>query len=36
MAVAINCLELFVAFVQAYIFTYLSIVFIGASVNPEH
>jgi F-type H+-transporting ATPase subunit a len=32
----IACLELFVAFVQAYIFTYLSIIFIGASVHPEH
>lgn len=36
MAVAIYCLELFVCFVQAYIFTYLSIVFIGAAVHPEH
>ncbi len=35
-AIAISCLELFVAFVQAYIFTYLSIIFIGASVHPEH
>jgi F-type H+-transporting ATPase subunit a len=32
----IACLELFVAFVQAYIFTYLSIIFVGASVHPEH
>jgi ATP synthase subunit 6 len=36
MAIAIGCLELFVCFVQAYIFTYLSIVFVGASVHPEH
>ena len=36
MAVAIYCLELFVCFVQAYIFTYLSIVFVGASVHPDH
>jgi len=35
-AVAISCLELFVAFVQAYIFTYLSIIFVGASVHPDH
>jgi F-type H+-transporting ATPase subunit a len=35
-AVAISCLELFVAFVQAYIFTYLSIIFVGASIHPEH
>ena len=36
MAIAIYCLELFVCFVQAYIFTYLSIVFVGASLHPEH
>lgn len=36
MAIAISCLELFVSFLQAYIFTYLSIVFVGASVHPEH
>ncbi|MGQ0554249.1 MAG: F0F1 ATP synthase subunit A [Planctomycetota bacterium] len=35
-AIAIACLELFVCFVQAYIFTYLSIIFVGASVHPEH
>jgi F-type H+-transporting ATPase subunit a len=35
-AIAISCLELFVAFVQAYIFTYLSIIFVGASVHPDH
>jgi len=36
MSIAIECLELFVCFVQAYIFTYLSIVFVGASLHPEH
>jgi len=36
MAFAISLLELFVCFVQAYIFTYLSIIFVGASVHPEH
>jgi F-type H+-transporting ATPase subunit a len=36
MSIAIYCLELFVCFVQAYIFTYLSIVFLGASVHPDH
>lgn len=36
MAIAISALELFVCFVQAYIFTYLSIIFVGASVHPEH
>lgn len=29
-------LELLVAFIQAYIFTYLSILFVGAAVHPEH
>jgi len=29
-------LELFVAFLQAYIFTYLTTMFIGAAVHPEH
>ena len=36
MAIAMACLELFVCFVQAYIFTYLSVIFVGASVHPEH
>lgn len=36
MTVAIYALELFVCFVQAYIFTYLSIVFLGAAVHPDH
>jgi ATP synthase subunit 6 len=36
MAIGIYSLELFVCFVQAYIFTYLSIIFVGASVHPEH
>nr|HPM25446.1 F0F1 ATP synthase subunit A [Phycisphaerae bacterium] len=33
---AINCLELFVAFLQAYIFVFLSTLFLGMSVAPEH
>jgi F-type H+-transporting ATPase subunit a len=33
---AISLLELFVAFLQAYIFTYLTTLFIGAAVHPEH
>jgi len=33
---AIGLLELFVAFLQAYIFTYLTTLFIGAAVHPEH
>ncbi len=37
-SVAINFLELFVAFLQAFIFTFLSAMFIGQAVNlhPEH
>ena len=34
--VAISCLELFVAFLQAYIFVFLTTLFIGMSVEPEH
>ncbi len=33
---ALGCLELFVAFLQAYIFTFLTCMFIGAAVSPEH
>ena len=33
---AIGLLELFVAFLQAYIFTFLTTLFIGAAVHPEH
>jgi F-type H+-transporting ATPase subunit a len=35
-AVAMDLLEVFVAFLQAYIFTLLAIVFVGAAVHPEH
>jgi F-type H+-transporting ATPase subunit a len=35
-SVAIFCLELFVAFLQAFIFTFLSCVFIGQAVNIHH
>ncbi len=35
-AVAIGLLELFVAFLQAYIFTMLSSIFIGMTLHPEH
>lgn len=34
-AVAISLLELFVAFLQAYIFTFLSALFIGSAVHPH-
>ena len=36
LAIGMFGLELFVAFVQAYVFTYLSIIFIGSSIHPEH
>jgi len=32
----LGCLELFVAFLQAYIFVFLTCMFIGAAVSPEH
>ncbi|RMH15549.1 MAG: ATP synthase F0 subunit A [Acidobacteria bacterium] len=35
-SVAISLVELFVAFLQAFIFTYLSALFIGMSVNVHH
>ena len=34
-ATALSMLELFVAFLQAYIFTFLSALFIGAAVHPH-
>ena len=36
LAVAVSCLEIFVAFLQAYIFTLLSAVFISQMYHPEH
>jgi F-type H+-transporting ATPase subunit a len=35
-AVGLGLLELFVAFLQAYIFTLLTAVFVGGAVNPQH
>ena len=35
-SVAVNMLEIFVAFLQAFIFTYLTTLFIGMSVNVHH
>ena len=35
-ALFIDCLELLVAFLQAYIFTMLSVIFVGMAINPEH
>ena len=34
--VALNLLEIFVAFLQSFIFTFLSALFIGLAINPEH
>jgi len=34
--VALSLLELFVAFLQAYIFTFLTALFMGMSLHPEH
>lgn len=35
-AVALSLLELFVAFLQAYLFTFLTTLFVGMAVHPEH
>lgn len=35
-SVAVNLLEIFVAFLQAFIFTYLTVLFIGMSINVHH
>ena len=35
-AIAISLLEIFVAFLQAYIFTFLTAVFVGMSLHPSH
>jgi len=35
-SVALSCLELFVAFLQAYIFVFLTTLFISMAVAPEH
>jgi F-type H+-transporting ATPase subunit a len=34
--VALSLLELFVAFLQAYIFTFLTALFMGMSMHPSH
>jgi F-type H+-transporting ATPase subunit a len=34
--VALSLLELFVAFLQAFIFTFLTALFLGMSINPQH
>lgn len=35
-ATALSMLELFVAFLQAFIFTFLTALFLGATIHPEH
>jgi F-type H+-transporting ATPase subunit a len=35
-SVALSILELFVAFLQAYVFTFLTALFMGMNLNPEH
>ena len=35
-AVGLSMLEIFVAFLQAYVFTLLTAVFVGGAVNPQH
>lgn len=35
-ATAVYLLEIFVAFIQAYVFTFLVTVFLGAAVHPDH
>lgn len=36
LAIAFHAMELLVAFIQAYVFTMLSAMFIGMSIHPEH
>ena len=36
LSLLIRMLELFVAFLQAYIFTFLTTLFIASAVAPEH
>jgi len=33
---ALSLLELFVAFLQAYVFTFLTALFMGMSLHPQH
>ncbi|GMV81113.1 MAG: hypothetical protein AMXMBFR7_22970 [Planctomycetota bacterium] len=36
LALGISMLEILVCFIQAYVFTMLSVIFVGAAVHPEH
>ena len=33
--IAVYCLEIFVAFLQAYVFTFLVVVFLGGALHPH-
>ena len=35
-AVFVTLLEVLVAFLQAYVFTFLSIIFVSMAIHPEH
>jgi F0F1-type ATP synthase membrane subunit a len=36
LAVGVSLLEILVCFLQAYVFTMLSVIFVAAAVHPEH
>jgi len=36
MVIGVELLEIFIAFLQAYIFTFLSAIFVGAAIHPHH
>jgi F-type H+-transporting ATPase subunit a len=36
MAVAMTAFEIFIQFLQAFLFTMLAAMYIGGSLNPEH
>lgn len=36
LTLGVNFLEIMVCFIQAYVFTMLSVIFVGAAVHPEH
>ena len=36
LAVGISGLEVLVCFIQAYVFTMLAVMFVGAAIHPEH
>jgi F-type H+-transporting ATPase subunit a len=36
LALGVSFVEIMVCFIQAYVFTMLSVIFVGAAVHPEH